>query len=144
MRIRSENKLFEQSTCSDPKLSFRLKQSRCAQIDDNALDAALKIAAEWISSDCHGPSDSCGARARQCRRSLGLFNDQNNLVVLQFFGAIIRGITGPQNLTFLSIFGVRNRLFSKNFETFIDVLLEGRWTKVEFWVKSSLCPLHRI
>ncbi len=51
-----------------------------------------------------------------------------------------RGIPGPQKSSFFSIFGVRYRLFSKNVDNFIDVFWEGRWTKVEFWVKSSLRP----
>ncbi len=32
----------------------------------------------------------------------------------------IRGNQGPQKSTFLSIFGVRDRLFSENVENFID------------------------
>ena len=63
----------------------------------------------------------------------------HNLLVLS-----IRGIPGPQKSTFFSIFGVRDRLFSKNVENFIDFFLEDRWTKIEFWVKSSLRPLQKI
>ncbi len=62
-----------------------------AHIEDNALDAALKLRRNgfrWTVVVHHIPAEH---GARQRRRDLGRFkfNDRNNLVVLQFFGAII-------------------------------------------------------
>ncbi len=95
MSIRLENKLFSQSTCSDPKLSFRLKQSRCCLV---TCLRTLKTMHWTQRCDCGGMVFVRLAWSNRFLRStapdslgavLAASTTKTNLVVLQFLGTII-------------------------------------------------------
>ncbi len=79
-------------------LSLELKPSRCCwvtclrtipHIDDNALDTELKLRLNGFCQTIVVHQIPAEHGARQCRSGLVRFNDQNNLVVNQVFGAMI-------------------------------------------------------